>query len=124
MLAKGLEAGLGLKREHQKILIRTGWVLFVTYHIARAAGWLAPLGLASMFASASDVDKLIRASEINARISMQNEIRVQTRNYCETDDVEIRASALKRIDQLREDMWEIAKVRVPEPQCMRGHVIE
>lgn len=83
-------------------------------------GFLAAIGLASPFARASDVDKLLHAAEVNARISMQSEIRVQTRLFCQTSDEEVKASAMKRIDELREELWEISRIRLPDPQCLRG----
>lgn len=115
-----LETGLGLKREHQRLLVRTCWVLFVTGHVMWVCGFLAAIGLASPFARASDVDKLLHAAEVNARISMQSEIRVQTRLFCQTSDEEVKASAMKRIDELREELWEISRIRLPDPQCLRG----
>lgn len=119
-LSQALETGMGLRREHQRVLIRTGWVLIVSGHIAWACGWLASFGLAAPFARAADVDKLLRAAEVNARISMQQEIRVQVRAYCQTTDEEVRLLTLKRIDELRTELWEIAKIQTPAPQCLRG----
>lgn len=116
-IAKTLEQGLGLKREHQKILIRTGWVFFVTGHVLWVCGWLTAMGLASPFASAADVDKLLRAAQVNARISMQTELRVQIRAWCIAEDPEIRQLAWRRIDELRSDLLEIAKIQTPEPEC-------
>lgn len=117
--ATALETGMGLKREHQQILIRTLWVLFVTGHVLWVCGFLGSIGLAAPFARAGDVDKLLRATEVNARITMINEIRVQTRAYCQTTDLEIKASAMHRIDELRDDLWELSKIRIPDPQCTR-----
>jgi hypothetical protein len=114
---RALTIGLGLKPGHWKVLVRTGWVLFVTFHIARAAGWLAAFGFMSPYANAADVEKLLRAAEVNARISMQTELRVQIRAWCSTNDGEIRALAWNRIDELRHDLREIAKLDTPEPTC-------
>lgn len=114
---KALSVGLGLKPAHWRILIRVGWVLIVSLHIAHVRGWLIVVGIASPYASASDVDKLLRASEVNARISMQQELRVQVRLWCTTPDAEIRSSALHRIDELRNDLRDIAKVETTEPTC-------
>lgn len=111
---------LGIKREHQTVFFRISWVVAVTGHMAWVCGFLAGFGLAAPFARASDVDKLLRASEVNARISMQNEIRLQVRVLCQSDDDDIRASAMRRIDELRDELWEISRIRVPDPQCLRG----
>lgn len=116
---KALEEGMGLKREHQRMLIRVGWVLIVSGHIAWVCGFLASIGLLAPFARAGDVEKLLRASEVNARISMQSELRVQIRAWCVATDDEIRALALRRIDELRSDLLEIANMRTPEPRCDR-----
>ena len=116
-MASALETGMGLKVEHQRLLIRTLWVLAVTTNMLWVGGLLAFVGLTAPFAKASDVDKLLRAAEVNARISMQNEIRLQVRVYCSASDDDIRNSAMRRIDELRDELWEIAKVRVSDPQC-------
>lgn len=117
MAAKALEEGLGLKREHQRVLIRTAWVLFVSGHVLWVCGWLAAMGLSSPFAQAADVDDLLRASRVNARITMQTELRVQIRAWCLAEDPEIRQLTWRRIDELRTDLLEIAKIQTPEPVC-------
>lgn len=119
-LAAALERGMGLKVEHQRLLIRVGWVAFVSGHVLWVCGFLTTFGLASPFARAGDVEKLLRASEVTARLQMQNEIRLQVRNYCQSTDQDIKALALKRIDELRVELFEIAKIRVPEVSCTRG----
>ncbi len=117
---RALTIGLGIKPWHWRILLRTGWVLFVTFNIARGAGWLAYLGFMSPFASADDVDKLLRAAQVTARINMQTELRVQIRAWCTTPDDEIRALAWNRIDEIRHDLREITKIDTPDPRCERG----
>lgn len=116
-VGEALEKGVGFRHSAWPILIRVAWVLFVTYNLARALGWLAYLGFASPFAKASDVEKLLRAAEVNARISMQQEIRVQTRVWCSNADADVREFAYRRIEELRRDLHEIAKVPTPEPNC-------
>lgn len=114
---KVLEVGLGLKRDHLRVIVRVGWVLFVSGHVAWVCGVLAGVGLASPFASAADVDKLLRAAQVNARISMQTELRVQVRAWCIAQDQEIKQLAWRRIDELRNDLLEIAKIQTSEPEC-------
>ena len=114
-----LEKGMGLRREHQRLLIRVGWVLGVSFHIAWVCGLTAFMGLGTPFARASDVDKLMRAAEVNARISMQQELRVQVRLWCTTPDQEVRDIAYRRIDELRHDLREIAKTETPNPTCTK-----
>jgi hypothetical protein len=111
---------MGIKREHQRAVVRVLWVLAVTGHMLWVCGFLAALGLVAPFARAGDVDKLLRATEVNARLSMVNEIRVQTRAYCQTDDNELKGSARRRIDELREELWQVSQIRVADPQCLRG----
>jgi membrane protein YdbS with pleckstrin-like domain len=117
LAAKALEEGMGLSRAHQRVLWRVFWVLGVSGHILWVCGFLTAVGLSSPFARADDVDKLMRAAQVNARISMQQELRVQIRTYCATSDDDIKALAMRRIDELRNDLFEIAKIRTPEPQC-------
>jgi hypothetical protein len=114
---EALSTGLDLKPRDKRILIRTGWVLFVTLSQAYGFGLLTYVGFASPFAKASDVDKLLRAGEVSARISMQQELRVQTRVWCTNPDADVRMYAEKRIEELRRDLHEIAKLQTPEPRC-------
>ncbi len=114
---EALEKGIGFKRSAWPILIRVAWVAFVTGHVLWVCGFLTALGLASPFAKASDVEKLLRAQEISARISMQQELRVQIRAWCIAQDPEIRQVAWDRIDQLRSELLEIARLQTPEPSC-------
>lgn len=115
--SRALEIGLGLKPEHQRVLIRTGWVLFVSGHVFWVCGFLAGFGLASPFARAEDVEELKKASVISARIQIQGEIRAQTKAYCQLPDGIAREYVLRRIDDLRAELYEIAKIRAPEPNC-------
>jgi hypothetical protein len=126
-IAQALETGLGLKREHQKAIIQTLWVLAVSGHIAWVCGLLVTFGMGSPFVRAEDLKKVTedlarvsRSIEKGNIVSMQQEVRTQTRIYCQNTDEEIRTYALKRIDELRNELWEISQIRVPETQCLRG----
>lgn len=49
---------LGLTKEQQRLIVRSGWVLFVSFHIAWVCGWLAVLGMGSPFALADEQKQL------------------------------------------------------------------
>lgn len=117
VVQEALEKGMGLKVEHQRVLIRVGWVLIVTGHIAWVCGWLVSIGLAAPFARAGDVDELKKASLVTARIQLQVEIREQTKAYCTLPEGAPREYVLRRIDDLRAELYEIAKIRTQEPVC-------
>jgi len=114
---RALSLGLGLRTAHWRILVRVGWVLFVTFHIARAAGWLVVFGFAVPFASATDMEDLKRAATITARLQIQDELRAQEYVYCRETDYGRRQVYFRRIEDLREELREVAKIEWPETKC-------
>jgi len=120
--AKALSLGLGLKQHHWKILIRVGWVLLVSGHIAWVCGWFAVVGLSTPFAKASDMQAVQKMLAVSTRISLQQELRMQKQAYCRVDDYQVKASIMRRIDELRDQLREIAKIDdgTGEPPCPRS----
>lgn len=54
-----LSEAFGLNQPQRRLILRVGWVVFVTGHIAWVCGFLAPLGIASPFANAKDVAQVV-----------------------------------------------------------------
>lgn len=50
-----LTEGFKLNTEQRGLIIRVGWVVFVTFHIGWVCGWLGVLGMASPFVAAHDL---------------------------------------------------------------------
>lgn len=115
-----LVVGMGLTPRHVKLLIRIGWVLLVSMHIAWVCGWLAAAGLASPFAQASDVAELKANSKLMLTLQLQQELRSQKTVWCQITDENVRVSVMNRIDQLRQNLREVAKIDdgVGEPRCL------
>lgn len=118
---------MGVGRAQQRLFFRAMWVLAVTGHMAWVCGFLAGVGLASPFVRAEDiaplkqqVATLERAATASARINLQQEIRAQTNLYCSLPDGNTRDYVMRRIDELRAELYEIAGVRIPDPICTRG----
>ena len=115
---------MGVKRETQRLFFRVLWVLAVSGHILWICGFLAGVGLASPFVRAADVEKieqkvtaLERASIVSARINLQQEIRAQTLAYCSLPEGLARDSVLRRIDALRDELFDITQQRGSDPVC-------
>lgn len=116
----------GFNKQQSGKFFRASVNLAVWFGMLKAYGWLASLGVAAPFASAADVDDLkraqavnARAAEVSARINMQTELRLQTKIWCSATDAEIKASALRKIDELRAEFLEITKTVTPEPTCAK-----
>jgi hypothetical protein len=110
--------GFGLNREQRRLLLRILWVIGVSTHIAWVCGFLAWTGLAPPFAKAERVERLERSALISARISLQQEYRVQVRAYCAMDE-SARDGVLRTIDRIRTDFVIVTegKEYLPEPRC-------
>lgn len=112
-----LSEAFGLNKGHRQMLLRIGWVLVVSTHIAWACGWLVTFGLIG-FARAADVEQLQRTVEISARIQLAQEIRLQVRARCTLTDQQMRDSVQRAIDNLQNEYARItAGQRYPEPSC-------
>lgn len=56
-----LTEGFKLNVEQRGLLIRVGWVIFVTFHVAWVCGRLAMFGLVSPFVSANELNAVATA---------------------------------------------------------------
>jgi len=115
-----LSDGFGLSIAQRQLLIRVLWVLGVSTHIAWVCGFLGVVGLAPPFARAERVDRLEQSAQIAARISLQQEYRVQVRAYCLVDEP-AKDGVLRTIDRIRADYSTVTegKESLPEPRCPR-----
>lgn len=115
-----MSLGLGLKPHHWKVLIRVGWVVFVSFHIAWVCGWLVTFGLLSPFARAADVSEIQKTLRVSAEIQVQAELRIQKSLWCNNTDERVRNAIMQRIDELRRNLREIAKIEdgTDEPRCL------
>ncbi len=117
-----LVVGMGLKPTHVKVLIRVGWVSIVSIHIAWVCGWLGFVGLATPFARAADVQDIQKTLRVSAEIQLQSELRAQKNMWCKNTDEKTRETIMHRIDELRRNLREIARIEdgTAEPQCYAG----
>ena len=113
-----LSLGMGLSRSQLALVVRVGWVLMVSTHILWACGLLTSIGLAAPFARADDVEGLKRTAEISVRLQLTNEIRVQTRIWCDAKEPSQRATIEQSLDRLREEYRQVTKgEQPPEYRC-------
>ena len=117
---RALVAGMGLQPRHIKLLLRVGWVLIVSIHIAWVCGWLVGIGAAAPFARASDVSELKDNSKLMLTLQLQQELRAQKSAWCQIPDENVRTAIMNRIDQLRQNLRTVAKIDdgVGEPRCL------
>jgi hypothetical protein len=111
-----ITAGFALDRKQQALILRILWVLFVSIHIAWACGWMGAMGLIG-FARASEVDQIQQTVNASARVTLSQEIRVQIRARCSTNDQAIADSLTRYIDSLQGEYERIAGQRYPEFPC-------
>jgi hypothetical protein len=107
----------GVRPHHQRVITRTAWVAFVTFHILWVCGWLTVAGLSPPFAAAADLERLQARIDISARISLAQELRVQMRARCLAHDSEIRASIERLIETLQVQYVSITGDRYHDSGC-------
>jgi hypothetical protein len=127
-LLAALERGMGLKEGQSKLLIRVGWIIIVSVHIAWVCGWLVTFGLASPFVRAAEIAAVngeisdIKAYQrLTLTLQLQGELRAQKSAWCVVQDSISRVSIMNRIDFLRQQLRDIAKVEdgTGDPVCPR-----
>lgn len=115
--------GFALTKEQRRLLIRVFWVLLVTVQMMYVHGLLAYLGIAAPFARAADVEDLKRASLVNARIQIIQEMRLQKTAFCRTSDEQTRDSIIRYLVRLQGELKEItSEVEPVQPNCDRPMV--
>lgn len=116
---QGLAEGLKLTKRDRSVLWRAGWVILVSLHMLWVWGLLGWAGFAVPFARAAEVQELQKSARISTQIQIQAEIREQGYIYCSSTDDRTRTAASRRIDELRTNLREIAKIDEPRPVCER-----
>lgn len=112
--------GFALTKEQRRLLIRVFWVLLVTFNMLYVHGALIVIGLASPFASAADVADLKKASTVNARIQIIQEMRLQKTAYCRTTDDQTRDSIIRYLVRLQGELKDItSEIEPVQPNCDR-----
>lgn len=117
--------GLGLNKKQRVLIIRVLWVLGVTNVIIYMLGGLASIGLTSPLARAADVKKntadiadIKEQVSISAKLQLLSEIRVQKRVYCTSSDEQVKASTLRYLNTLTEDLKKVSGIiENPFPDC-------
>lgn len=117
--------GLGLTKKQRTLIIRVLWVLGVTSAIFYMLGAFSAIGLASPLAKAADVKEvreevaeIKQQVAITARLQLIQEIRVQKRVYCSNDDDQVKASTLRYLYALVDDLKKVSNIQEsPIPDC-------
>lgn len=100
--------GFGLTPKQRQLIIRVLWVMAVTLHASYVCGILAFVGIGSApFARAEDVEAMKRASIVNTRIQIIQELRVQKRSYCQIQDDRTKDSIFRYMIRLQGELKEI-----------------
>ena len=117
--------GLGLTKKQRTLVIRVLWVLGVTATLAYILGGLTVIGLSSPLARAEDVRKntadiadIKQQVAISARLQLMTEIRTQKRVFCANDDEAVRASTLRYLNVLTDELKKVSGIQEnPYPDC-------
>lgn len=110
--------GFALTKEQRRLLIRVFWVLIVTANMLYVHGALVYLGITAPFARAGDVVQLQRASMVNARIQIIQEMRVQKNAWCKIEDDQTRDSIMRYLVRLQGELKEITnEIESIRPDC-------
>lgn len=110
--------GFHLTKGQRSLLIRVLWVLLVTINMMYVHGLLVYLGISAPFAHAADVEDLKRASMVNARIQIIQEMRAQKASYCKVADEQTRDSIMRYLVRLQGELKEITgEIEPVTPAC-------
>lgn len=113
-----LITGFGLDRKEVQLLVRVGWVVFVSTSLAYIFGVLAWLGVAAPYARAAEVSDIQQTVNLSARINLAQEIRLQVRGLCSVTDQNARDSIQRSIDNLQAAYSRLNNNNsYPEPGC-------
>jgi hypothetical protein len=116
-----LSEGFGLNPKQRQLIIRVLWVLAVSAHMAYVCGIFAFMGIGvAPFARSEDVEGMKRASVVNARIQIIQEMRVQKNAWCKIQDDQTRDSILRYLVRLQGELKEITgEIEPVQPDCSR-----
>lgn len=114
---------LGIPREMQVFLVRTTWVLFVTFHILWVCGWLTITGLAPPFAAAADYAKAVEIKEIANQIKedrrerLEHDILTTKTSYCKATNEDAKRQYAERVQELIDKYYQIDHNNPRVPNC-------
>lgn len=120
MITEGLdllERGLGLKPGQSRLVIRIGWVAFVTAHILWVCGFLAGLGIASPFAKAEE-SKAVNDMVLDLRVQILETSLLDARlRQCKADTPETKQYYYERLQEKMNQYFNITGRNYKPPQC-------
>jgi hypothetical protein len=118
---EAVSEGFGLTPKQRQLIIRVLWVLAVSAHMAYVCGIFAFMGIGvAPFARSEDVEGMKRASVVNARIQIIQEMRVQKNAWCKIADDATRDSILRYLVRLQGELKEITgEIEPVQPDCSR-----
>jgi hypothetical protein len=101
-----------------RVLMAVGWRAVVSFHMLYACGYLATVGLPlTGFAQQRDLDEIKNITNLQLRLGLTREIRLQTNILCTSADAVAREGAQNMVDKLREDYRLLTGQNYPEQRC-------
>lgn len=109
-----------------RLLMAIGWRVLVSFHMLYACGYLVAIGLPlTGFAQKADVEaqrqatlELKKVVDLQLRLGLAREVRLQTSVFCSTTDAVTREATWTTINRLREDYRQLTGGEtLPEPRC-------
>lgn len=112
-----LQKGTGLKANQIKLLIRTGWVLFVTGHMLWVCGLLASVGLTSPFAQAAEAETIKSSvNEIKVQLLEQSLMDARLR-HCKAETPDSKQYYYDRLQEKMNAYYALTHRNYPVPAC-------
>lgn len=112
--------GMGITKEQRVLIMRTGWVTFVSAHIMWVCGWLAFAGLSSPFANATSLETLTKLVMEDRVDRLQREILDTRTKQCKSTS----ESEMQLYTELLNDLYlkyQALQGKSPlVPDCHRG----
>lgn len=114
-------SALGLSPEQRALIARSIWVMGVSGHILWVCGWLAPVGLASPFAQADEVNNQVKhiiREELSAKrqSDLPGLMLDAKQKYCAASG-EARRLHFTTYNALRAEYYKLTQLEYPDPPC-------
>lgn len=110
-------SSLGLSKEQQKLIVRSGWVLIVSIHIMWVCGWLAFAGFASPFARAEDVQTVRQVLKEDHIERLDAQILALREKQCEAATPEAKKTYGERLHELIQKYLQVSGNPPRVPAC-------
>jgi hypothetical protein len=116
-LAEWVVRVIGLTVEQQRLIVRVAWVSFMTFHVFWACGWLTVVGLATPFASASEVKDLVQEVRDARKEALEKDL-IQIRGFqCRAETQDAKQNFTIKLQELIDRYYDLTRKNPWIPDC-------